>query len=150
MNMIVVVVLALVFLGIGVTLIVQWGNLVGDEIPKIINPDKVIWSPDSTNPVMFSPSSLSVDAGDNEELVLQIYNSFDEDVSCKIQFAPGEKDDLEFVYASANRPIPPGMVGEWKISVGAPRSLTSDVYVYTANIDCVSFKSSKDIMITVE
>lgn len=74
------------------------------------------------------------------------------DVRCSINFdrVGGENGILKFTYSSANRDIPIGMIGEWKISINAPKTATPEANIYTSNINCVEFSKQSDLVVTVE
>jgi len=148
MNMIIIVIMAVVFLGVALGLIQNFGKIIKDEIPKIIDVTDALWKPTSENPVLISPSELSIERGKSKTLLLQVYNYASKDVKCNINF--NSEDEVDFVYSSVNRDIPMGMVGEWKVSINAPSNLASKSYIYTADIDCGEYSKQSDLIVIVE
>ena len=83
---------------------------------------------------------------------LQVYNYATKDVRCNINFdrVGGETDILKLTYSSANRDIPVGMVGEWKVNVNVQKTATSEAHIYTSNINCGEFSKQYDLVVTVQ
>ncbi|MBS1266995.1 MAG: hypothetical protein MAG795_00965 [Candidatus Woesearchaeota archaeon] len=149
-NMIIIVVIALVFLGVVIGLIMKSGKIIEDKIPELFGPDDALWKPDANNPVYLSPPNLELDRGENKKIDLQIFNYAASNVTCSINFdLDAEEEFVEFRYSKANRPIPVGMVGGWTIGVVAPKTTPSDLYIYTVNIECEEFSKQSDILVTI-
>ncbi|MFH1916251.1 MAG: hypothetical protein ABIJ21_03225 [Nanoarchaeota archaeon] len=147
--MIVIVIIAIVFLGVAILLIRKWGILIGEEVPKIFPPENALWQPTAENPILFNPANIEVKRGENKIVTLQVYNYATADVTCTIGFTSSGGDPLEFKYSAANREIPVGMVGEWKINIKAPKTISPEVYIYTSDINCVDFTKQSDVVVTV-
>lgn len=151
LNMIVIVVIAIVFLGIAIALITSWGEKIDDEIPKLFTIGVVPYNPTEANPVLLTPQPLSVDQGEDALLELYVYNYADSDVECTISIIPATQENpVTISHSTANRPIPVGMVGQWLLSVEVPRNAPTGAILYTSNINCGSFTQQEDLAIQVE
>ncbi|MBU0536337.1 MAG: hypothetical protein KKE20_05190 [Nanoarchaeota archaeon] len=151
MNMIITVIIAIIFLGVAIGLILKWGGMIEEEIPKILPPGNALWSPSADNPVMISPSRVDLKRGGSKVISLEIYNHASSDVECNFEIKSSKDEpEIEFLYAQTNRPIEVGMVGHWDIHVEAGKRTELGAKMYLVNIDCAEFTRQVDLVLEVE
>ncbi len=151
LNMIIIAIIAFVFLGVAIKLIMNFAGGIEQEIPKIFPPDDAWWPATRDDPIKLIPSKIDMKVGDDRDVTLQIYNYETVDIECNINFIKDpDKADLNIVYSKTNRPIPVGMVGQWMINVASPKTKPTGVYLYRLDNDCGEFQHQMDYMIGLE
>ena len=150
-NTVVIFVLAILVLLTISGFIMNWRSTMEEQIPELFSRANAFFQPTRDNPASFSPEFPKLEAGDERTVLMQVYNYVTQDVMCTFDFmnSDGQPDVIDFSYSAANRPIPPGMVGQWKVLLSTPENTPQRTYIYAADVDCGEFVWQTDIVVTV-